>query len=113
RRDIQDREGRIIASWEQYGEVTVGEPGVAFDETVTGARDDAARAVNEARVPRRYHESILEYVDRLPDAAKETRRRPAAPRSCATFDVRRAMWTSSAPHDADIAPPTSLIALSI
>jgi hypothetical protein len=78
--DVQDREGRVIASWEEMGGAMRNEATAEFDRAITGARDDAERAVTEDRVPRRYHEAVKEYFNQLPDAAEEARRAPAAPR---------------------------------
>lgn len=79
--DVQDRQGRVIASWMERGQAVAGEATVDFEQTVTSARDDADRAVTEDRVPRRYHQAIKGYFNQLPETAEELRRTaPAAPR---------------------------------
>jgi hypothetical protein len=78
--DIQDRQGRIIASWMQSGENASGDATVQFDHAVTSARDDAERAVTEDRVPRRYHEAIRQYFNQLPQSPDAVRGAPPAPR---------------------------------
>jgi hypothetical protein len=78
--DIQQKQGRVIASWQEDGEMSAGDATVEFDRAITEARTDAERAVTEDRVPRRYHESIKDYFKQLPDAPDEVRQAPAAPR---------------------------------
>jgi len=78
--DIQQKQGRVIASWQENGEMSSGEATVQFDHAITEARTDAERAVTEDRVPRRYHESIRDYFKQLPDTPQEVRQAPAAPR---------------------------------
>jgi len=56
-----------------------GEAQLEFDSAVTEARDYAERAVSEDRVPRRYHGTIKDYFNQLPESAEDVRRAPAAP----------------------------------
>jgi hypothetical protein len=77
--DIKRGKGRVIASWQQQGEMDRGESNVAFEKSVKGAQNRANQAVNEDRVPRRYHGSIKDYFNQLPDSAKQ-QGAPAAPR---------------------------------
>ncbi len=78
--DIKQREGRVIASWQTYGEVAAGEATVQYNTAVTEARSDAERAVADDRVPRRYHGAIKEYFNQLPATPDKVRQAPAAPR---------------------------------
>ena len=78
--DIQQGQGRVIASWQENGEMTAGEATVEFDQAITEARSDAEHAVTEDRVPRRYHDSIKDYFQQLPDSPDQVRQAPAAPR---------------------------------
>ena len=78
--DIQQGQGRVIASWQENGEMSAGEATVEFDQAITEARSDAEHAVTEDRVPRRYHDSIKDYFQQLPDSPDEVRQAPAAPR---------------------------------
>lgn len=65
--DIQQGNGRVIASWSETGEMTAGEANVEYNQAVTDARTAAERAVTEDRVPRRYHDGIRDYFQQLPD----------------------------------------------
>lgn len=78
--DIQQGQGRVIASWQQDGEMAAGDATVEFDKAITEARTDAERAVTEDRVPRRYHGAVKDYFQQLPDSPDEVRKAPAAPR---------------------------------
>ncbi|RMH21078.1 MAG: hypothetical protein D6698_03205 [Gammaproteobacteria bacterium] len=78
--DLQQGEGRIIASWQTDGELSAGQAEVEFDRVVTEARNQAERAVTEDRVPRRYHQLVKEYFQQLPDSPDQIRQAPAAPR---------------------------------
>ena len=51
-----------------------------IDQAITEARSDAEHAVTEDRVPRRYHDSIKDYFQQLPDSPDQVRQAPAAPR---------------------------------
>jgi hypothetical protein len=77
--DIQQGEGRVIASWLENGEVAAGDAKVQFNAARTEAVQAAERAVTEDRVPRRYHEGIKDYFQQLPEDPNEGRA-PAAPR---------------------------------
>jgi hypothetical protein len=77
--DIQQGEGRVIASWSENGEVAPGEATVQFNASRTEAVQAAERAVTEDRVPRRYHESVKDYFQQLPEDPNAGRA-PAAPR---------------------------------
>ncbi|MEZ6193445.1 MAG: hypothetical protein R3C45_19415 [Phycisphaerales bacterium] len=78
--DLQEGQGRVIASWQEDGQMSSGEATVEFDKAITEARTDAERAVTEDRVPRRYHEAVKDYFQQLPDSPDEVRQAPAAPR---------------------------------
>ena len=69
----------MIASWTENGEVAPGEATVQFNASRTEAVQAAERAVTEDRVPRRYHESVKDYFQQLPDDPNAGRA-PAAPR---------------------------------
>ncbi len=78
--DIQDGQGRVIASWLGQADMGKGQPGVEFDQAITEAQQDAEQAVTEDRVPRRYHESIRQYFNQLPQTAQQAKSAPPAPR---------------------------------
>lgn len=78
--DGNQREGRVIASWLSDGDMIKGQATVEFDHAITEARQDAEQAVTEDRVPQRYHESIRQYFNQLPQSADQVRQAPAAPR---------------------------------
>ena len=78
--DLQQGQGRVIASWQENGQMTAGEATVEFDKAITEARTDAEHAITEDRVPRRYHSTIKDYFQQLPDSPDEVRQAPAAPR---------------------------------
>ncbi|MEM6258410.1 MAG: hypothetical protein AAGI37_08865 [Planctomycetota bacterium] len=77
--DIQQGEGRVIASWTENGEVAPGEATVEYNASRTEAVQAAERAVTEDRTPRRYHEAIKDYFQQLPEDPNAGRA-PAAPR---------------------------------
>ena len=64
----------------ENGEMSPGQATVEFDQAVTEARTDAERAVTEDRVPRRYHGTVKDYFQQLPDSPDAVRQAPAAPR---------------------------------
>ncbi|MEM9415711.1 MAG: hypothetical protein AAGA29_09580 [Planctomycetota bacterium] len=70
--DIQNGEGRVIATWTENGEMAAGEAQVEYNNAVTEARSAAERAVTEDRVPRRYHDSIRDYFESMPEAPGHT-----------------------------------------
>ena len=78
--DLQERQGRVIASWQEDGPMSAGQATVEFDNAITEARTDAEHAITEDRVPRRYHSAIKEYFQQLPDTPEQVRQAPAAPR---------------------------------
>lgn len=80
RRDIQQGKGRVIASWSEEGEMAAGEATVQFNQAVTSAKADAERAIVDDRVPRRYHGSIKDYFNQLPQSPDEVKQAPSAPR---------------------------------
>jgi len=77
--DIQQGEGRVIASWMENGQVAAGEATVQFNASRTEAIQAAERAVTEDRTPRRYHDAIKEYFQQLPEDPNAGKA-PAAPR---------------------------------
>lgn len=64
-------QGRSISSWTQQGQTEKGDPQVGFDNAVSEAAKTAEQAVTEDRVPRRYHPTVQQYFNRLPEAAKK------------------------------------------
>ena len=78
--DIQEGQGRVIASWQEGNGMAANEATVEFDQAITEARSDAEHAVTEDRVPRRYHDSIKDYFQQLPESPDQVRQAPAAPR---------------------------------
>jgi hypothetical protein len=78
--DIHNDRGRVITSWQENGEMATGDANVEFERTVKSAQSQAEQAVNEDRVPRRYHGAIKDYFNQLPDSAKEQQGAPPAPR---------------------------------
>ena len=79
RDDTHRGKGRVISSWEEKGDMAAGDANVGFDRTVKSAQDQAEQAVNEDRVPRRYHGTIKDYFNQLPESAKEQQGAPPAP----------------------------------
>ncbi len=77
--DIQQGQGRVIASWQENGQMVAGEATVEFDKTMTEARNDAERAITDDRVPRRYHNAVKDYFQQMP-TLDEVQKAPAAPR---------------------------------
>jgi len=78
--DAHQGQGRVIASWQSDGEVVKGEPTVGFDQAVMEARRDAEQAVTEDRVPRRYHETVRQYFNQMPQTVEQINTPPPAPR---------------------------------
>lgn len=76
--DIGEGQGKVIASWMEYGEMAKGDANVSFDQAVTEAKHDAEQAITDDRVPRRYHEAVREYFNQLPDTPAKVA--PRAPR---------------------------------
>jgi len=61
----QDKSGPIIATWYSKEEQVKGEATRTGGDVVQAAKDAAAEAVNENRIPSRYHESVKSYFDNL------------------------------------------------
>ena len=78
--DVHQGQGRVIASWQSDGEVVKGEPTVGFDQAVLEARRDAEQAVTDDRVPRRYHETVRQYFNQMPETVEQIKTPPPAPR---------------------------------
>ena len=78
--DAHQGQGRVIASWQSDGEAVKGEPTVGFDQAVLEARRDAEQAVTEDRVPRRYHETVRQYFNQMPETVEQIKTPPPAPR---------------------------------
>lgn len=78
--DAHQGQGRVIASWASDGQVVKGEPTVGFDQAVLEARRDAEQAVTDDRVPRRYHETVRQYFNQMPQTVDQIKTPPPAPR---------------------------------
>ena len=63
--------GKVLTSWTEKGEPPKGEARVQFDTAVTEAAGDAEKAINEDRVPKRYHGAVAEYFDTMSEASAD------------------------------------------
>ena len=64
-------EGPIIASWYFQGSQVKGEAKRDFTEVLQAARDEAAEAVSENEIPRKYEEPIKKYFGGLEQSGTE------------------------------------------
>ena len=78
--DARHRQGRVIASWQEYGEMAKGESTMSFDAAVTEAQEQAEQAVTEDRVPKRFHNTIRKYFEQLPQTTDQIDSAPKAPK---------------------------------
>ena len=69
--DIGEGSGRVITSWLSGGEPAKGESTVGFNRAVEEARGEAEQAITEDRVPRRYHETLREYFNQIPQTVDQ------------------------------------------
>ena len=60
--------GPIIASWYFKGSQVKGDTQLDFSEVVQAARDNAAEAVNENEIPRKYEKAVKKYFGELEEA---------------------------------------------
>jgi len=58
-------EGQVIASWYFQGGQVKGEARRELTEVIQAAKDGAAEALNENRIPRKYEESVKKYFGQL------------------------------------------------
>jgi hypothetical protein len=65
------KEGPIIASWYFQGSQIKGEAKRDFTEVLQAARDEAAEAVSENEIPRKYEEPIKKYFGGLEQSGTE------------------------------------------
>ncbi|MDY7011553.1 MAG: hypothetical protein SVV80_12500, partial [Planctomycetota bacterium] len=63
--------GPIIASWYFKGPQVKGESRRDFTEAVQAGKDQAAEAVSENRIPRKYEASVKKYFGQLDEMGKE------------------------------------------
>ncbi|MEN8127745.1 MAG: hypothetical protein ABFR90_08055 [Planctomycetota bacterium] len=61
----KDRQGQIVASWYFKGEQVKGESSKELDQVIQTARDNAAEAISDNEIPRRYEESVKNYFGGL------------------------------------------------
>jgi len=59
------KDAPIIATWESQEEQEKGEARRAVRDTVQAAKDRAAEAIGENRIPARYHEAVKQYFGHL------------------------------------------------
>ncbi len=78
--DPNQGQGRVIASWMSDEGAVKNQAGVEFDQAVKEARDEAEQAVTDDRVPRRYHETVREYFNQMPQSPDQIKTPPPAPR---------------------------------
>ena len=65
------KQGPIVASWVFQGQQVKGEAKRELSEAVQAAKEDAADAVNQNRIPRKYQTSVKKYFGDLEEAAKQ------------------------------------------
>jgi hypothetical protein len=59
----ETRDAPVVASWYFKGSQIKGEAQRDFSQVTQAARDNAAEAISENRIPRRYEESVKKYFD--------------------------------------------------
>jgi len=67
----QDRQGQIVASWYFKGEQIKGESSKELDQMIQTAKDNAAEAISDNEIPRRYEESVKSYFGGLEESVEE------------------------------------------
>ena len=67
----QDRQGQIVASWYFKGEQIKGESSKELDQMIQAAKDNAAEAISDNEIPRRYEESVKIYFGGLEESVEE------------------------------------------
>ncbi|HUT29003.1 MAG TPA: hypothetical protein VMX13_04340 [Sedimentisphaerales bacterium] len=67
----KDAKGPTIASWYFKGTQVKGEAQRDFSEVMQAARDNAAEAISENQIPRRYEEAVKTYFGRLEKSGNE------------------------------------------
>jgi len=66
-----DSGGKVMTSWTDKGEPAKGEAAVEFNTAVTQATADAEKAINDDRVPKKYHGPVADYFKQLPKPKPE------------------------------------------
>lgn len=61
----KDGQGPIVASWYFKGEQIKGQSSRELDQVIQAAKDNAAEAISENEIPRRYEESVKSYFGGL------------------------------------------------
>lgn len=64
-------EGPVVASWYFKGEQIKGESRKEFSQVVRAGRDNAAEAMSENEIPKKYAESVKQYFGKLEEAGDE------------------------------------------
>ncbi len=62
-----DQQGPIVASWYFKGEQIKGESSKELEQMIQAAKDNAAEAISNNEIPRRYEESVKSYFGGLED----------------------------------------------
>lgn len=65
------REGQVVASWYFKGEQVKGESSRQLGQVIDTAIDNAAEAISENEIPRRYEESVKNYFGGLEEQVNE------------------------------------------
>jgi len=64
-------EGQAVASWYFKGEQIKGQSSKELDQRIKAAKDNAAQAISEQQIPRRYEESVKKYFGGLEAQVQE------------------------------------------
>ena len=64
-------EGQAVASWYFKGEQIKGQSSKKLDQRIKAARDNAAQAISEQQIPRRYEESVKKYFGGLEEQTQQ------------------------------------------
>jgi len=67
----KDRQGQIVASWYFKGEQIKGESTKELDDKIQAAKVNAAEAISENEIPRRYEESVKNYFGGLEEESEQ------------------------------------------
>lgn len=65
------QEGQVVASWFFKGEQIKGQSTLELDQVIQTAKDNAAEAISENAIPKRYEESVKMYFGGLEEYAEE------------------------------------------
>lgn len=67
----KDGQGPIVASWYIKGTSVKGQAKRDFSEVIQAGRDNAAEAISENQIPRKYEESVKKYFGQLEESSSE------------------------------------------